>query len=708
MWIFLCDRHDHLFDSIASYPVQNIQKVQKYPNKRDRVGRGPVTPDIDGPTTALRTQLQQFTTPRYARKFESFGLENPESLSRMSQAQDPICKTCQARDIPCEYRDFIRHRRRKHEYHDPRDEGPTRPRQVSPAIGPVSPRRSSSVMQNFPNSVSATHMASPSCQVQLYYGPTSHFALMQHIYRGLIPRHPEPSGGVDEASAGLDLFSFRRIFFGTPDTNEPSKTVPGDMSAMFLPYELAKLFLSRFLTSLYHMMPHRSKEYLESCLEHLYNPNLQNQLDTLTQAIVLLSAATGSLGTEYFAWGDILFDRVKSSLTSFDDVVNLQTVQISVLMISFRTRLGIPLLTNGYANFQNEQGRPNSAFLHLGTAARKALAAGLHKDVPHDNIETADTIEERRVTFWSLYAFETWFCFHAGRPSSLSLNDVAIEYAQNPFNRLLVQLCKAISRSTNEIYRQRHNSLLHMWRVARSIASDLQSLEATAQEVLGFGLDINTRDPSLGQKGFITSDNGPSEIPSWLNEACSHALAAARKTIHHLSEASRISDLVRQLRYHGYFMGSSAFTLIYGFLHDSAAAPAHLPWVYAALQSLTSMRAGDPITSSIAAIQTTLRNINPSYEWVPSSDAAGTFQSHSGGAMSAYQIPDVMNDTSFMAAPPSKGNILQPEGPETGGSNGSGEDLLDFTQSNMGWNLDFSTMDLEAFFSVYQPVEASQ
>lgn len=46
------------------------------------------------------------------------------------------------------------------------------------------------------------------------------------------------------------------------------------------------------------------------------------------------------------------------------------------------------------------------------------------------------------------------------------------------------------------------------------------------------------------------------------------------------------------------------------------------------------------------------------------------------------------------------------ENPETGGSAGSGDDLLDFTQSDMGWNFDFSTMDLDAFFSVYQSNDA--
>lgn len=214
----------------------------------------------------------------------------------------------------------------------------SQPPRDPPGLTQPSTQRSSSVSRNFPNSVSATHMASPSCQMQLYYGPTSHFALMQHVYRDLMSNptaQSEPSGGVDEAGAGLDLFSFRRIFFGTPDTHDSAKaSALRDAPVLFLPYELAKMFLSRFLTALYHMMPHRPKLWWDQCLEELYNPSLSIHPDTLTQALLLLALATGSLGTEYFAWGDILLDRVKASLTSFDDIVNLQTIQISLLMIS--------------------------------------------------------------------------------------------------------------------------------------------------------------------------------------------------------------------------------------------------------------------------------------------------------------------------------------------------------------------------------------
>lgn len=102
----------------------------------------------------------------------------------------------------------------------------------------------------------------------------------------------------------------------------------------------------------------------------------------------------------------------------------------------------------------------------------------------------------------------SWFCFHTGRPSSLSLKDIAIEYPQDPFIRLLTQLCKTITRSTDEIYGQRHESLLHMWRVARSIAEELRGHEAHLQQALGFKLDDCIQPGSLGVRHaiFITRE----------------------------------------------------------------------------------------------------------------------------------------------------------------------------------------------------------
>lgn len=54
-----------------------------------------------------------------------------------------------------------------------------------------------------------------------------------------------------------------------------------------------------------------------------------------------------------------------------------------------------------------EQGRPNSAFLHVGCSVRKAISAGLHKESPIENGGTEDELEERRATFWAVYFLET-------------------------------------------------------------------------------------------------------------------------------------------------------------------------------------------------------------------------------------------------------------------------------------------------------------
>lgn len=246
------------------------------------------------------------------------------------------CKACQQRNASCVYRELTRSRRGKREYQEARRNDDAAPK--GPSSHPA--ERNPPTLRDFPNSVSATHMASPSCQIQLYYGPTSHFSLMQHIYRDFIAnpttQSETPSGQVEEAGAGLDLFSFRRIFFGTPDTHDGGDKGRGfgDMPLMFLPYGLAKWFLSRYLSTLHQLMPYRSHIDFEEWLDQLYHPSPDLYPDTLSRAIFLLALAIGSLGTVHYAWGDVLFERVKTSLTAFDDLVNLQTVQISLMMIS--------------------------------------------------------------------------------------------------------------------------------------------------------------------------------------------------------------------------------------------------------------------------------------------------------------------------------------------------------------------------------------
>lgn len=125
------------------------------------------------------------------------------------------------------------------------------------------------------------------------------------------------------------------------------------------------------------------------------------------------------------------------------------------------------------------------------------------------------------------------------------------------------------------------------------------------------------------------------------------------------------------------------------------------------------MRAGDPIASTIKAIQTVLRNINPAFEWSPPTDTAEKNRivldpssevprNANMQSSSATQVPSVplLGPSQYSLTSLGSGTGLGES--LTGRSTGSIGDLLDFTQSDLGWDFDFSTMDLEAFFSIDQ------
>ncbi|THC92882.1 hypothetical protein EYZ11_007634 [Aspergillus tanneri] len=154
-------------------------------------------------------------------------------------------------------------------------------------------------------------------------------------------------------------------------------------------------------------------------------------------------------------------------------------------------------------------------------------------------------------------------------------------------------------------------------------------------------------------------------------------------------------------------------------MHGEGLAGTHLPWIYASLQCLSSMRVGDPIQSTIDAIQTTLKKIHPSYEWEPQS-------SRKSQTYGVDQIVNTVEPSSYNISNPQRcmppessltdlemgelpmlsdfqGNPLQGDiHPASVGS----DDLLDLTISDMGWDFDFYTMDLEAFFSVNPSIDA--
>ncbi|CEL10414.1 hypothetical protein ASPCAL13534 [Aspergillus calidoustus] len=419
----------------------------------------------------------------------------------------------------------------------------------------------------------------------------------------------------------------------------------------------------------------------------------------------------------------------------------------------------------------------------------------MHKESPSGSRDTLEYIEERRRTFWYLYVYETWICFHLGRPRSLLRRDIDVALPDDGFLHGLVFLSDAIARSADELYGRHHDSLLEMWKIAKSVRDDLRSFEFKMQRALGFGLDKRPQPGRIGVQQAIfntlyyhtilltfrpflifrgrwrqemkaSQANGNTgvkrEAPSWLNDACDYALSAACRTIYFLCESYTTNELVREIRYHSYFLGSSCFALIFDLMHGKDLACTHLPWVHASLRGISTMRQDDPTKASMAAIQTVLKQINPAYEWIPpsantntntnkphhqpstqsqpqsrsqsfsqpqhtlpaskpypteqffpSTSTPGTINTSTSATTSPRFDPLSATSIFFPGQDPNmlfdfQGNPLEQamHMPATTGSVGT-TDELDFTQSDMGFDFDFSSMDLGAFLSLSPAFEAA-
>lgn len=142
-------------------------------------------------------------------------------------------------------------------------------------------------------------------------------------------------------------------------------------------------------------------------------------------------------------------------------------------------------------------------------------------------------------------------------------------------------------------------------------------------------------------------------------------------------------------------------------MHGGNLAPTHLPWIHATLHCLSTMRPGDPIKSTIASIQTILRKLNPAYEWIPHETRTraqnpGTEQdtdpTSNKTSTQTNKIPEPYASEPLPVLSDFQDYSLEDDTSSASVGMGSGEEMFDFTR-DMGWDFDFSTMDLEAFFS---------
>ncbi|KAI5777159.1 hypothetical protein EDC01DRAFT_732677 [Geopyxis carbonaria] len=547
--------------------------------------------------------------------------------------QSPVpCEYCRSKGLACTYRTQTRVRRPRaallhagniaHAF-----EHATRP--APPPAAPEEQAHGADMMEETVYAgVSATENEGSSRTMTLYYGPSSNFSLIQHIHArlGAGASAASSTGDDDEPDPafedGLDTFQYRDIFFGRhsdrPETalqyprGRRTAAATAAVNLLFLPVPLAQKFLDGFLTTIQKHLPFVEEAAAREMLAILYGmaPPTVRAMDTAERAIILAVLSLGATLTDEMAWAATLFARAKATADELADTVNVQACQIQLLL----------------AHYHQIQGAPNSVYLAVGTAMRKALAAGLHKETlaaapgPH----TA----ERRLTFWSIYILESTICYGLGRPAAVADCDITTPPPLNhAFFSLLIKLAQIYARAQRTLYGARRGSLHSLYTAAQAIYSDLTAFRAALPPALAFGPNI-TYEPGpagvdrlfignwfyhatlLNFRPFLVfhslwrrAGRSSSQLPPWLFTACNLCVSAARELLATIAHAVAANDLVRRLIYNGFYMECGAFLLVFNMLRDGSARAVDTAAVRSALATIRKMDGHDALNSSEFAIR---------------------------------------------------------------------------------------------------------
>ncbi|RJE21280.1 hypothetical protein PHISCL_06376 [Aspergillus sclerotialis] len=591
---------------------------------------------------------------------------------------DP-CRHCRAKRSPCTYRSKARTRLTS------RSQGPLTP--VFDRVGSVGvdsdrgePTRNDATRPEVYHSVTASHNApQPTDSSQLFYGPSSTFAFLQQIHRTILPntRNAQLRGrDVQEAGPGLDAFMQRSIFFGTPLRTE--------MTPHYVSYPQARQFLEHFKASSHQALPFLTHSALDDLLPVLHS-EASGVVGPCAQkkAVLLVVLAIGALSTPRTDLAEQLFIRAKQEAVIYEDGVTLPMIQFSILA----------------ADYQNNIGRPNSAYLHIGQASRKALAMGLHTATTSGVFHNEEELQERRRTTWCLYFLESWTCSAVGRKGVLTRDDIRCPFPDNQpllvshcgYATILQQACELIylknprplrevystaeglyvrirqwakqsgllpeSNSSNEFFLDDVSKL--MLYSGRSLGPD-PSIFLFAKNVLGyFYLILLSFRPFLIAYSALksTSSDRPTE-ELWIRQACRHATDAAQDYIVVVSNIFRISDACKvwltlarkkaiadswqNRRLNSFFLETSCAVLFYDSLCHPSKHPNNKEYIEIALSCLREIVGEDPAANTALSIRRILQAVEQSIPTtIPittSNEAVGTVNPSGDSNQHQFQL----------------------------------------------------------------------
>ncbi|KAI1501203.1 hypothetical protein F5X99DRAFT_383700 [Biscogniauxia marginata] len=477
---------------------------------------------------------------------------------------------------------------------------------------------------NLYHSVTAAHSNEPDFTraSRLFYGPSSAFAFLQHLHRVLssspVPAHLNDRGAqehMQEGGPGLDLFKQRELFFGTPlrvDTSFINRPIHHRHLSEALPLEEARAILELFKSTTNLFLPFWTESELDGFLAILYSHDAEESISCQAKGITFAILANGALHAKKTDLAESLFARAKQEVALCDDVVSLTMIQFSLLL----------------ASYQNNMGRPNSSYLQVGIACRKAWAMELGYEPA--SMTFAEGLQKRRATMWYLYFCETMQAFILGRESTIKKANIRSPFPDN--QPLLVGLCKLAEiaeECAHVIYGQQRTSLWQLHITAEKIH---RKLKACAEDLSigpaspGHSQSVSTRFQSLHLhnvyyhiilltfRPFLIVEyalnsgdihNRPDMM--WLRQACRNATDAAQDSIVFMHTSIHVAEICNTVRFNGFFIESSCAALLYNTLTHPSKLAYTREYIDMALECLDQMITDEPVIHTKLSIREILR-----------------------------------------------------------------------------------------------------
>ena len=169
------------------------------------------------------------------------------------------------------------------------------------------------------------------------------------------------------------------------------------------------------------------------------------------------------------------------------------------------------------------------------------------------------------------------------------------------------------------------------------------------------------------------------------------------------------ADNSQDIKYHGFFIEGACYALAFDMLQEKKTAHRNLPWIHSGLRCLRSMMESAGISAgqlpiTIASIEQMVRSAG--FELKDPVDQTRQYQQQTPNST----LPGSPALTTIAGGTGSEPAFTFPSMPfgfdVTGQMNGPSpagagqEDMADFTAADVGWDIDFGSMNMEAFLSL--------